>query len=120
MPTLHPARILTGNWPTTSADLRAVTERLTDFHERLRAKRPSPDPDPEMEAWFEATDRPAPLSMTDTRRVQARARRFVERRDARLEVLPPKSRLGVQLTALARSGRAAFVCAHEADEIVAA
>ena len=120
MPTLHPARILTGNWPTTSADLRAVTERLTDFCEKLRARRPAPKPDPEIEAWFEPADRPAPLSVTETRRVQARARRFVERRDARLEVLPGKSRLGAQLTALAREGRAAFVSAQEADEIAAA
>lgn len=120
MPSLHPARILTGNWPTTSADLRAVTERLTDFLERLRARHPAPEPDPAIEAWFEPADRPSPLSVTDTRRVQARARRFVERRDARLEVLPGKKGLGPQLTALARGGRAAFLAAHEADEIAAA
>jgi len=120
MPTLHPARILTGNWPTTSADLRAVTERLTDFLERLHARRRAPEPDPAIGAWFEPADRPAPLSVTETRRIQARARRFVERRDARLEGLPSKKGLGQQLTALARGGRAAFVAAHEADEIVAA
>lgn len=120
MPNLHPARILTGNWPTTSADLHAVTERLTDFCEKLRARRPAPEPDPAIEAWFEPADRPSPLSVTDTRRVQVRARRFVERRDARLEALPTKKGLGPQLTALARGGRAAFVNAHEADEIAAA
>ena len=120
MPTLHPARILTGNWPTTSADLRAVTERLTDFLERLRAKRPAREPDPAIEAWFEPADRPSPLSTTETRHVQARARNFIERRDARLEALPNKSRFGPQLTALTRGGRAAFVNAHEAYEIVAA
>ena len=74
MPNLHPARILTGNWPTTSADLRAVTERLTDFLERLRARRPAPEQDPAIEAWFEPADRPSPLSVTDTRRVQAAMR----------------------------------------------
>lgn len=120
MPTLHPARILTGDWPTTSADLRAVTERLTDFLERLRARRPALEPDPAIEAWFEPADRPGPLSMTETRRSQARARSFVERRDARLEALPSKNGLGPQLTALAREGRAAFVAAHEADQIAAA
>ena len=120
MPTLHPASILTGNWPTTSADLRAVTERLTDFCEKLRARRPAPEPDPAIGAWFEPADRPSPLSVTDTRRVQARARRFIERRDARLEALPNKSRFGPQLTALTRGGRAAVVSALEADEIAAA
>ena len=120
MPTLHPARILTGNWPTTSTDLRAVTEGLTDFLERLRARRPAPEPDSEIEAWFEPADRPSPLSSTETRCVQARARRFVERRDARLEAVPNRNRLGPQLTALARGSRAAFVAAHEADEIAAA
>ncbi|ARC38074.1 hypothetical protein A6J80_18440 [Paracoccus yeei] len=120
MPNLHPARILTGNWPTTSADLRAVTERLTDFWEKLRAKRPAPEPDPAIEAWFEPADRSAPLSVTETRRVQARARSFVERRDAQLEAVPNRNRLGPQLTALTRAGRAAFVSALEADEIAAA
>lgn len=120
MPTLHPARILTGNWPTTSVDLRAVTERLTGFCEKLHAKRRAPEPDSEIEAWLEPADWPSPLSVTETRRVQARARNFIERRDARLEVLPTKKGLGPQLTALARGGRAAFVSAHEADEIAAA
>ncbi|SDW74028.1 AAA family ATPase [Paracoccus sanguinis] len=52
--------------------------------------------------------------------IAARGRRFVERRDARLEALPSKSRFGPQLTPLARGGRAALVAAHEADEIAAA
>lgn len=82
MPTFAPARILRDRFATTNEPESAIRHRLERFLGQLRQKAaPLPDPDGTPEAdGFDLSG--LGLSTTDRARIRARARRFVQRRDA--------------------------------------
>lgn len=132
MPSTIRARILAGHRPTTSASQSAIVDRLTATLSDLRTRRLGPAkqdlPSSAIrfdDMGFELDDPPnLPPHVTriDAARIEWRARRFVQRRDAIAPKVSGKvdRALDAQLAALADGGRAVTVTRAEADEIAAA
>lgn len=130
MPRYVSARILTGGWPTTSADLPEIAQRLEAFRRRLHGVPDDDHADDERPAAEDAIsldwpgeDAPSSPSRAEPWSVRQRAQRFHDRRETRMrERLPsgPDKPLLNKLRRLAGSARSVVLTRHEADEVSSA